>query len=389
MPMSRPETRHVPAWLETATAVAWRVLVVAAAVFVGMLLLTKLAVVVIPVIGALFVAAILVPPARWLRRHGWPPLLATWATFLAAAAVVVGIGFWLVPRVTDQWDPLRQSLAKNVDDARDWLIDGPLHLEPSQVNRYANEARDIITGAQSARSAKDPSASSVIGGRLLRGAASGLRLLVHFLAAMILTIVISFFFVKDGNAMGAWFEEQLPMSSAVTLRAIGARSWSTLTGYVRGTAVNGLVNGVLMSIGLLLLHVPLVPVIAVLTFFGGFFPIVGAFASGAVAAAVALVAKGPGTALFVVGLTIVIHHVEGYLVGPIVLGRAVRLHTIVVLLALAAGGEIGGVFGAFVAVPLTAVVVGIVDELRHGEAARAAATASVALVVTETAKGGS
>jgi predicted PurR-regulated permease PerM len=161
----------------------------------------------------------------------------------------------------------------------------------------------------------------------------------------------------------------------VTLRAIGARSWITLTGYVRGTAVNGLVNGALMSVGLLLLHVPLVPVIAVLTFFGGFFPIVGAFVSGAVAAAVALVANGPGTALLVVGLTIVVHHVEGYLVGPIVLGRAVRLHTIVVLLALAAGGEVAGVFGAFVAVPLTAVVVGIVDELRHGEAARAAAGA--------------
>ncbi|HVW35287.1 MAG TPA: AI-2E family transporter [Acidimicrobiia bacterium] len=394
--MSRPETRHVPAWLETATSVAWRVLVVAAAFFVGILVLTRLAVVIIPVIGALFVAAILVPPARWLRRHGWPPLLATWATFLAAAAIVVGIGFWLVPRVTDQWDPLRQSLAKNVDDARNWMIDGPLHLEPSQVDRYANEAKDIITGTgTAAKSGKDPGASSVIGGRLLRGAASGLRLLVHFLAAMILTIVISFFFVKDGNAMGAWIEEQLPPSSAVTLRAIGTRSWTTLTGYVRGTAVNGLVNAVLMSVGLMLLHVPLVPVIAVLTFFGGFFPIVGAFASGGVAAAVALVAKGPGTALFVVGLTIVIHHVEGYLVGPIVLGRAVRLHTIVVLLALAAGGEIGGVFGAFVAVPLTAVIVGIVDELRHGEAARAAAIGAVSLVVTETAahpvveKGGS
>jgi len=190
--------------------------------------------------------------------------------------------------------------------------------------------------------------------------------------------VISFFFVKDGTVMSGWVLDQLQPSTAATARAIGERSWTTLTGYVRGTAINGLVNAVLMSIGLVLLHVPLVPVIAVLTFFGGFFPIVGAFASGAVAAAVALVAKGPGTALLVVGLTIVVHHVEGYLVGPIVLGRAVRLHTIVVLLALAAGGEIAGVLGAFVAVPLTAVTVGIVDELRHGETARASGAAAVA-----------
>ena len=377
--MTRPESRHVPAWLETATAVAWRVLVVAAAFLAGVIVLSRVTVVVVPVIGALFVSAVLVPPARWLRRHGWPPLLATWGSFLAAAAIVVGIGFWLVPRVADQWGPLRQSLAQNVDDTRNWLIDGPLHLSKSQVDRYANEAKDLITGnkpaAGNGRPADPGATSSIIGGRLLRGAASGFRLFIHFLAGMILTIVISFFFVKDGNAMSDWFLEQLPPSSAVTLQAIGARSWQTLTGYVRGTAVNGLVNGALMSVGLLLLHVPLVPVIAVLTFFGGFFPIVGAFVSGGVAAAVALVAKGPGTALLVVGLTVVIHHVEGYLVGPIVLGRAVRLHTVVVLLALAAGGEVAGVFGAFVAVPLTAVVVGIVDELRHGEANRAAAIA--------------
>jgi len=379
--MTRPP-RHVPAWLDTATAIAWRVLVVAAAGFVLVLALSRLNVVMIPVIGALFVSAILVPPARWLRRHSWPPLLATLATFLAAAAIVAGIGAWLVPRVIDQWKPLRQSLAQNVDDTRHWLITGPLHLSPSQVDKYANEAKDIIIGGggTSAGNAKPgdsgSSGASIIGGRLLRGAASGFRLLVHFLAALILTIVISFFFVKDGSVMSDWILAQLQPSTAATMRAIGERSWITLTGYVRGTAINGVVNAILMSVGLLLLHVPLVPVIAVMTFFGGFFPIVGAFASGGVAAMVALVAKGPGTALLVVGLTVVVHHVEGYLVGPIVLGRAVRLHTIVVLLALAAGGELAGVLGAFIAVPLTAIIVGIVDELRTGVAARVAEAAA-------------
>ncbi|HEY0396910.1 MAG TPA: AI-2E family transporter, partial [Acidimicrobiia bacterium] len=189
--MTRPEPRHVPAWLETATAVAWRVLVVAAAFLAGVIVLSRVTVVVVPVIGALFVSAVLVPPARWLRRHGWPPLLATWGSFLAAAAIVVGIGFWLVPRVADQWGPLRQSLAQNVDDTRNWLIDGPLHLSKSQVDRYANEAKDLITGNKPAtgngRPADPGATSSIIGGRLLRGAASGFRLFIHFLAGMILT----------------------------------------------------------------------------------------------------------------------------------------------------------------------------------------------------------
>ena len=377
-----PRPRHVPAWLDTATAVAWRVLVIFAAGLVLVVALSRLSVVVVPVIGALFVSAILVPPARWLRRHNWPPLLATVATFLAAAAVVAGIGAWLVPRVTDQWKPLRQSLAQNVDDTRHWLITGPLHLSPSQVDKYANEAKDFLEGRRSVGPGGGANTgAAIIGGRLLRGAASGVRFLVHFLAGLILTIVMSFFFVKDGSVLSGWILDQLQPSTAATVQAIGERSWTTLTGYVRGTAINGLVNAVLMSVGLLLLHVPLIPVIAVLTFFGGFFPIVGAFVSGGVAAMVALVAKGPGTALLVVGLTVVIHHVEGYLVGPIVLGRAVRLHTIVVLLALAAGGELAGVLGAFIAVPLTAITVGIVDELRHGRPARIAAEAAA----TETA----
>jgi predicted PurR-regulated permease PerM len=377
------EPRHVPAWLDTATAVAWRVLVVFAAGLVFVVALSRLSVVIVPVIGALFVSAILVPPARWLRRHRWPPLLATMGTFLAAAAIVAGLGVWLVPKVVDQWKPLRQSLAQNVDDTRHWLITGPLHLSPSQVDKYANEAKDFLNGRPTSSdnagpAGSGPSGASIIGGRLLRGAASGVRFLVHFLAGLILTIVISFFFVKDGSVMSDWILDQFQPSTAATARAIGERSWITLTGYVRGTAINGLVNAILMSVGLVLLHVPLVPVIAVLTFFGGFFPIVGAFVSGGVAAMVALVAKGPATALLVVGLTVVIHHVEGYLVGPIVLGRAVRLHTIVVLLALAAGGELAGVLGAFIAVPLTAITVGIVDELRHGQPARIAAAAAEA-----------
>src|SRR5438309_3926582 len=132
--MTRPETRHVPAWLDTATAVAWRVLVVAAAFLVAVLALSRVTVVVIPVIGAMFVSAILVPPARWLRRHGWPALLATLTTFLASALIVAGIGAWLVPKVVDQWKPLRQSLAQNVDDSRHWLVTGPLHLSPSPVD---------------------------------------------------------------------------------------------------------------------------------------------------------------------------------------------------------------------------------------------------------------
>lgn len=335
----------------------------AAAAILTVVALANLTVVVIPVIGALFISAIFVPPARWLKRHGWPPLAATWAVFLVAMAGVAGMGLWLVPTVGAQFGPLGHTLADSLGSVRHWLVHGPLHLRGQEVDRYINEARDRLTGAAGS------GGLLIGGGRILQGAASGLRLVVHLLATLALTVVVSFFFVKDGHAMGEWFLAQLQPGTASRVQAIGTRAWATLSGYVRGTAINGLVNAILMSLGLVLLGVPLVPAIGVLTFFGGFFPIVGAFVSGAVAALVALVAKGPAAALLVVGLTVVIHHVEGYLVGPFVLGRALRLHPVVVLLALAAGGTVAGVLGAFIAVPVTAVTVAIVDELRRPEGA--------------------
>jgi predicted PurR-regulated permease PerM len=356
--MSGSSSSRIPAWLETSAAISWRVLVLVAAAILTVVALAHLTVVVIPVIGALFVSAIFVPPARWLKGHGWPPLAATWAVFLVALAGVVGLGLWLVPTVGEQFGPLGHTLADSLGSVRHWLVHGPLHLRGQEVDRYINEARDRLTGAAG-------SGGLIGGGRILQGAASGLRLVVHLLATLALTVVVSFFFVKDGHAMGEWFLNLLQPGTASRVQAIGTRAWTTLSGYVRGTAINGLVNGILMALGLVLLGVPLVPAIGVLTFFGGFFPIVGAFVSGAVAALVALVAKGPGTALLVVGLTVVIHHVEGYLVGPFVLGRALRLHPVVVLLALAAGGTVAGVLGAFIAVPVTAVTVAIVDELRR------------------------
>lgn len=362
--MARSGPASVPPWLATAAALTWRVLVVAAGVVVLGAVLARLAVVVVPLIGGLFLAVVMVPPARWLRTHGWPPLAATWAVFLFGVAVIVALGFWLIPLAAHQFGPLRDSLADSISGIRNWLVRGPLHLKAAQVDRYAREARDALTGVGA------DGTGSLIGGRLLKGAVGSLQFVGRLLATLVLTLVVSFFFVKDGHVISDWIVRQFRPDTGEQLRAIGARSWATLSGYVRGTAVNGLVNSVIMAIGLSVLHVPLVPAIAFLTFIGGFFPIVGAFASGAVAALVALVARGPGTALLVVGLTAVVHHVEGYLVGPIVLGRAVRLPTFVVLLALATGGELAGVFGAFIAVPLTAVTVGIVDELRTTAATR-------------------
>jgi hypothetical protein len=128
---------------------------------------------------------------------------------------------------------------------------------------------------------------------------------------------------------------------------------------VKGTAVVATVDAVIIGIGLLIIGVPLVLPLAILTFLGAFLPLVGATAAGIVAVLVALVDGGLRDALLVTGVIVVVQQVEGDVLQPLVLGRAVKLHPVVVLAVLTGGAVIGGLVGAFLAVPVTAVAVAI------------------------------
>ncbi|HEX4778059.1 MAG TPA: AI-2E family transporter [Acidimicrobiia bacterium] len=346
--MAEPADR-VPRWLDVGASYAWRVLLVAGAIYLAVIALARLRVVVMPLVIALFLSTVLVPPAQWLRRHGWPPLAATWAVFVAGMLVVAAVLLYIVPSVTHHFGALQHEANKGIKRIQDWMVRGPLHMSRKQVKRdFHNLGKEI----QKNRT------------KLLEGALQQATIVLDLVVGGILSIVFAFFFVKDGSVITNWWLGVFDEEHAADLRAIGDRVWRTVSGYIRGTAINGVVNGTLMFIALVAIGVPLAGPIAVLTFVGGFFPIVGALLTGALAALLALVAKGPLAAVLVIGVTIVIHNVEGYLVGPVVLGRAVKLHTIVVLIALAAGGAIGGIPGAFVAVPLTAVVLTVIDYYR-------------------------
>ena len=339
---------RVPRWLEQSTAIAWRLLVLAAAIYVAALMLDRLLVVVVPVVVAAMLTTVLAPPARWLRDRGWPPALATWAVFLVTFLVVGGLLAWLIPTVGGQVDSLQKSANSGIDEIKHWLSTGPLQLGRHRVDHDINQLGDEL--------------GSRAGGLALQGA----TLLLELLVGLLLSLVTCFFFIKDGERISGAALKLAPSTRTDELRVLGRRAWATLTGYVRGTTINGLVNGIVMGIGLAVLGVPLALPLAVLTFFGAYFPIIGSIVTGGVAALVALAALGPVTALVVIGLTVLVHNIEGYLIGPLVLGRAVHLHPLAVLLALAAGGVIAGIIGAFLAVPVTAVAVTIFDYYREG-----------------------
>lgn len=337
----RPPSDDPPAPLRAAAAWSWRLLVVAAAVLAVVLLLGRLRVLVLAVVAALFFTALLQPVARRLRAAGAPRLVAAWLTMLLALVVVGAVGTFVSRRTGAEIPQLRQSLTGGVDRIRGYLAGPPLHLDAGQLDRLG---RSVATAVSQHRS------------EITAGVLSGAQLAGEVVSGLLLALFTTFFLVYDGERIWAWIVGVFPRRSRNHVHAAGTLAWATLTGYVRGTLLVATFDAVFIGLALLLLRIPLVVPLAVLTFFAAFIPLAGATAAGAAAVLVALVAKGPAAALLVLAAVIAVQQIEAHVLQPFVLGRAVALHPLAVVLAIAAGAILAGIPGALVAVPLAAVV---------------------------------
>jgi putative heme transporter len=342
----RPE---VPPALHRLAGWSWRLLAIGLATGLVVYLLILLEVVVIPVVVALFLATLLVPLVRWLEARGWPHLGAVVAVFLAAVLLVVGLISVFVPLVGNEIGPLRSRVDEGIARVTDYLAGPPLRLSQDDLDRYVDQAREQL------------SANSR---RITRGVAAGAVLVGEVLTGLVLTFFLTFFFVKDSERFTSWILDFVGERRREDARELGRRAATAVSGYLRGQATVGLVDAVFIGIGLAVVRVPLVLPLAFLTFVAAFLPLVGAFVAGALAALVALVTKGPLAALIVVGITVAVQQLEGHVLAPLLLGRAVALHPVVIILALGAGGILGGIVGAFLAVPVAAVVVATGTYLR-------------------------
>jgi predicted PurR-regulated permease PerM len=354
--MSEHATRHRPdvppalAWL---AAWSWRLLVVAAAAGLVVYLLILLKVVVIPVIVALFLATLLVPLVQWLERRGWPHLGAVLAVFAGAVLALAAIIAGFVPLIGNELGTLGDRVDQGIRDVNEFIASRPFGLSEEDLNRWLDQARQQLRENSSG---------------ITRGAVRGATLLGEVITGLILTLFLTFFFVKDSSRFTRWILDFVGESRVGHVREVGRRSATAVSSYLRGQATVGLVDGFFIGLGLVILGVPLAVPLAFLTFVAAFLPLVGAFVAGALAALVALVTKGFTTALIVVGITVLVQQLEGHLLAPLLLGRAVALHPVVIILALAAGGILGGIVGAFLAVPIAAVVTAAGTYLRGGEA---------------------
>jgi predicted PurR-regulated permease PerM len=337
----RPESADVPPLLRAAAAWSWRVLAVVAAVVLLLMLVARLRVIALAFVAALFFTSLLRPLAVRLRTAGAPRLLATWVTMVCALVVVGLVVTFVAKRTGAEIPALRESLGGGLDKIRGYLVSSPFNLDPKQLDHLGSS----INGAVAQNREK-----------ITAGVLSGAALAGEVASGLLIALFTTFFLVYDGERIWGWIVGLFSRSSRPHVRAAGDRAWTTLTGYVRGTALVATFDAVFIGLALLLIRVPLVVPLAVLTFFAAFIPLAGATAAGAAAVLVALVAKGPFAALLVLAAVVAVQQIEAHVLQPLVLGRAVHLHPLAVVLAIASGAILAGIPGALVAVPLAAMV---------------------------------
>jgi len=333
------------------------VAVAAAAVVLGWIIST-IWVVLLPVALAMIVTTVLGPPAAWLRRHGWPPAVAAVTIMLLALGALAGVGYGLAPSVAGQAGEIASGASQGLQRIQDWITDGPLALSDSQLDAAIAAVQDRLQ-----------SSAAAIG----EGVFSTIGAATSVIVNLILVLMLTFFFVKDGHRFIPWASSLGGGRSGRHTTAVLSRCWETLAGFIRTQSLVSLIDAVIIGAGLMVLGVPLAIPLAVVTFFGGFIPIIGAFVTGALAVLVTLVTGGLTDALVILLIVLAVQQLEGNVLSPWLQGKTMKLHAAVVLLSVAAGGSLFGIVGAFLAVPVVATVT---ESLRYvNEQINAAVTA--------------
>lgn len=352
--MSTPTVRDRAVVIDQAFAVLqrWglRLVVLAAAVYVLGWIVGHLWMVFFPLSLALLVATVLAPPVTWLRRHKVPSGLAAALVMIGFIAAIVGAVALLTPQVAGQAPAIASQASDGLQRVRDWLTDGPLQLSDGQITRAISAVQDKLQESAAAISS---------------GIFSTLSAATNAVINLVLVLMLTFFFIKDGHRFLPWLATLGGRRAGEHVTELLGRTWNTLGGFIRTQTLVSFIDAVIIGIGLTILGVPLAIPLAVITFFGGYIPIVGAFVSGILAVLVTLVTNDFKAAVIAALIVLAVQQLEGNVLSPWLQGKTMNLHAGVVLLSVTAGGTLFGVTGAFLAVPVaatTAVLLRYVNE---------------------------
>ncbi len=362
-------------FLETSGIVSLRLLAIAAVGYIGYLGFIRVRSVALAIITALLIGSVLQPLTTKLRALGIPRALAAAIVFVGSLLVLTMAASLIVGQVVAEAPEIEERATEAVQDLSERLTEAPFNMDSERLDNIGSEISDWVQRS----GVLNANVAASVGG-FATSAFSGL-----FIALTVL-----FFICKDGDKFPSYLAALVGEGRAERLNRAGGEIWTTTASYLRGVGLTGLADGVMIGIGLAVLGVPLAVPLALLTFLGAFIPVVGATLAGLLAAAVALATNGPTTALIVVAIVIAVQQIEGTFLAPLLLGRAVQLHPVTILLSLAVGGTVAGIWGALLAVPAAAAIrialaefvpgVHRVDELEiaNAAAARPASPAAVA-----------
>jgi len=337
---ARDDDAVVPAVRKTA-AWAWRLLVIFAAVLALLWVIAQLKVIVVPVALAVILTALLLPAVDWLDRRGAPRGGAVALVLLTGFAVFSGIMSFVVSQFISGLPSLTEQVTRSIDNATRWLIDGPVHLSTEQIDRAGDAAIKALRDNQE---------------KLTSGALSTAATLTEIVTGALLMLFTLIFLLYGGRNIYAYLTQIVPTGSRQRVREAGRAGFASLIGYVRATFLVALVDAVGIGAGLAVMGVPLALPLASLVFLGAFIPVVGAVVTGLLAVVVALLAKGLIYALITLGLIVAIMQLESHVLQPLLMGRAVSIHPLAIVLAIASGAVLAGIIGALLSVPVLAVL---------------------------------
>ena len=335
--------------VRVAAAWTWRLLVIAAGLYVLGQIFLRVELVAFSFILALFFTSVLSPLERALRRVPGPPSLSAALALLIGILALAGIVAFVSWQISAHSSELGDQINDTVDNIRDWLHNGPLHVKSSDLDKIAEK----ITAAVQAHQ-----------GELISGAIQTVQTVIEILGAVLLILLSTFFLLRDGELIWAWTLRLFPRPAQARLDASGRIGWRTLGGYMRGQLLIALFHGVSVMIVLFVLRVPLAAALGVLIFLGSFIPLVGLTVTGGFAVAVAGLEHGLTGALVVAIAIIVLIQMEAHFLQPVIMSRSVEVHPLAIALGVITGTILAGIVGALLAVPFIAFLNSTVSALR-------------------------
>lgn len=329
-------------WLKSAAMTMLRILIICVFLFALSQLIGTFWQGILPVILAIIVCTVLAPIAGFLRRRAhFPSALAALISLLIFFGLIGTLVFLIAPDIAAHSRVLYLQAFEGIQRLQLWLQGPPINMDPDDLNEAVNTVAQWLQNQA---------------GTIAGGVFAGIGTAAGLIITLTVVLVLTFFFLKDGPRFLPWLRATAGGRPGLHATELLTRAWNTLSGFIRAQAIVSLVDAFFIGVGIWLVGVPMAFTLSVITFIAGFIPIVGAVVAGALAVLIALVSLGFTEAIIVLLIVLAVQQLEGNVLSPVLQSKAMDLHPVIVLVSVTIGGGLFGLVGAFLAVPVAAMI---------------------------------